>query len=56
MLAGVKGSGIRLAELMMALSMATDLGMGQPLQTALRASAVFARLPCWPSNPDHGAT
>ena len=37
-------SGVRLAELMMALSMATDLGMGQPLETALRSCVVAVRL------------
>ena len=42
--AGVVGSGVRLAELMAALSMATDLGMGQPLETALRTCVVAVRL------------
>src|SRR5579872_399974 len=37
-------SGIRLAELMAALSIATDLGMGQPLETALCACVVAMRL------------
>lgn len=37
-------SGVRLAELMAALSMATDLGMGQPLETALCSCVVAMRL------------
>ena len=37
-------SGVRLAELMAALSMATDLGMGQPLATALSSCVVVMRL------------
>lgn len=37
-------SGVRLAELMAALSIATDLGMGQPLETALRSCVVAMRL------------
>jgi hypothetical protein len=42
--APVTGSGVRLAELMAALSMATDLGMGQPLETALSSCVVAMRL------------
>lgn len=37
-------SGVRLAELMSALSLATDLGMGQPLEFALQACVVGMRL------------
>jgi HD-GYP domain-containing protein (c-di-GMP phosphodiesterase class II) len=37
-------SGVRLAELMAALSIATDLGMGQPLETALCSCVVAMRL------------
>src|SRR6266567_7182029 len=37
-------SGVRLAELMAALSMATDLGMGQPLESALCCCLVATRL------------
>jgi len=37
-------SGVRLAELMAALSVATDLGMGQPLETALSSCVVAIRL------------
>jgi HD-GYP domain-containing protein (c-di-GMP phosphodiesterase class II) len=37
-------SGVRLAELMAALSIATDLGMGQPLETALSSCVVSIRL------------
>lgn len=38
------GSGVRLAELMASLSIATDLGMGQPLETALSSCVVAIRL------------
>src|SRR5438552_3413425 len=37
-------SGVRLAELMAALSIATDLGMGRPLETALCSCVVAMRL------------
>src|SRR5438105_5521856 len=37
-------SGVRLAELMAALSIATDLGMGQPLESALCSCVVAIRL------------
>src|SRR5207237_1180119 len=37
-------SGVRLAELMATLSMATDLGMGQPVETALCSCVVAMRL------------
>src|SRR5438105_14480114 len=37
-------SGVRLAELMAALSIATDLGMGRPLETALCTCVVAMRL------------
>jgi hypothetical protein len=37
-------SGVRLAELRAALSIATDLGMGQPLETALCTCVVAMRL------------
>ena len=40
----VTDSGVRLAELMAALSIATDLGMGQPLETALCSCVVAMRL------------
>jgi HD-GYP domain-containing protein (c-di-GMP phosphodiesterase class II) len=43
-LARAVDSGVRLAELMAALSMATDLGMGQPLETALCSCVVATRL------------
>lgn len=43
--AGVSGDGrLRLAELMAALSMATDLGMGQPMEHALCTCVVAMRL------------
>src|SRR5712675_2260698 len=38
------GSDIRLAELMAALSLATDLGMGQPMEFALSACVLAVRL------------
>jgi len=38
------GSGLRLAELVMSLSLATDLGMGQPMEWALRSCLVGVRL------------
>src|SRR4029079_11906505 len=37
-------SGVRLAELMAALSIATDLGMGQPLESALCSCVLAMRL------------
>lgn len=37
---GVEGSNLRLAELIAALSLATDLGMGQPLEQALRTCLI----------------
>jgi hypothetical protein len=37
-------SGVRLAELMASLSIATDLGMGQPLESALCSCVVAMRL------------
>jgi len=37
-------SGVRLAELMMTLSLATDLGMGQPLEFALSSCILAVRL------------
>src|SRR4029079_18318732 len=37
-------SGVRLPELMAALSVATDLGMGQPLESALCSCVVAMRL------------
>jgi len=39
-----KNSGVRLAELMAALSIATDLGLGQPMEFALSACVVAVRL------------
>jgi response regulator RpfG family c-di-GMP phosphodiesterase len=39
-----KASGIRLAELMAALSIATDLGMGQPMEYAMTSCIVAVRL------------
>jgi hypothetical protein len=37
-------SGVRLAELMAALSLATDLGMGQPMEFALSSCILAVRL------------
>src|SRR5437867_5076475 len=42
--ARVGDSGVHLAELMAALSIATDLGMGQPLESALCSCVVAMRL------------
>jgi HD-GYP domain-containing protein (c-di-GMP phosphodiesterase class II) len=39
-----KDSGVRLAELMMSLSLATDLGMGQPMEFALSSCILAVRL------------
>jgi HD-GYP domain-containing protein (c-di-GMP phosphodiesterase class II) len=42
--AGERDSGIRLTELVAAFSLATDLGMGQPMEHVLRSWAIAARL------------
>ena len=39
-----RGSGIRLAELVAAFSLATDLGLGQPVEHVLRSWLIAARL------------
>ena len=39
-----KGSGVRLAELVGAFSLATDLGMGQPMEHVLRSWLIARRL------------
>jgi len=39
-----KGSGVRLAELIAALSIATDIGLGQPMEFALSSCIVAVRL------------
>ena len=39
-----RGSGIRLAELVAAFSLATDLGLGQPMEHVLRSWLIAARL------------
>ena len=41
---GERDSGLRLAELVAAFSLATDLGMGQPMEHVLRSWAIAARL------------
>src|SRR5919198_115627 len=41
---GMREADVRLAELVGALSLATDLGMGQPLEHALRTCLVSIRL------------
>ena len=41
---GLGGSGVRLAEVLVALSMATDLGLGQPWEHMLRATRIALRL------------
>jgi HD-GYP domain-containing protein (c-di-GMP phosphodiesterase class II) len=42
--AGEVGSGVRLAELVAAFSLATDLGMGQPMEHVLRSWLIAVRL------------
>lgn len=42
--AGERDSGLRLAEVVGAFSLATDLGMGQPMEHVLRSWAIAARL------------
>src|ERR1700730_10567089 len=42
--AGDRSSGVRLAELVAALSLATDLGLGQPQEHVLRQTVVARRL------------
>jgi HD-GYP domain-containing protein (c-di-GMP phosphodiesterase class II) len=42
--AGDQGSGLRLAELLAAFSLATDLGMGQPMEHVLRSWLIAGRL------------
>lgn len=41
---GDRGSGVRLAELVAALSLATDLGLGQPQEHVLRQTVIARRL------------
>ncbi len=43
-LAGARDPGLRLSELIAALSLATDLGMGQPMEHALRTCLLAVRL------------
>jgi hypothetical protein len=42
--AGERDSGLRLAELVAAFSLAMDLGMGQPMQHVLRSWLIAVRL------------
>src|SRR5437667_5340472 len=42
--AGERDSGLRLAELVAAFSLATDLGLGQPMEHVLRSWLIAARL------------
>ena len=42
--AGAQPSGVRLAELVAALSLATDLGLGQPQEHVLRQTVIARRL------------
>lgn len=42
--AGEHDSGLRLTELLAAFSLATDLGLGQPMEHVLRSWAIAARL------------
>ena len=41
---GLVGSGVRLTELLAALSLGTDLGMGHPMEHVLRQSFIVLRL------------
>lgn len=41
---GDRDSGVRLAELVAAFSLATDLGLGQPMEHVLRSWIIAARL------------
>ena len=41
---GMADSGVRLTELLMALSLATDLGFGQPAEHMLRSARIGMRL------------
>jgi len=41
---GLRDSGVRLAELVGAFSLATDLGMGQPMEHVLRSWLIATRL------------
>ncbi len=41
---GDQDSGLRLAELLAAFSLATDLGMGQPMEHVLRSWLIAGRL------------
>lgn len=42
--AGHRDSGLRLAELVAAFSLATDLGLGQPMEHVLRSWLIAVRL------------
>jgi hypothetical protein len=52
---GDPGSGVRLAELVGAFSLATDLGMGQPMEHVLRSWLIAVRLGgAWAWGPRSG--
>jgi hypothetical protein len=40
-------SGVTLAELLVAFSLATDLGLGQPMEHVLRSWQIAAQLATW---------
>src|SRR5260370_11110352 len=50
--AGDASSGVRLAELVVALSLATDLGLGQPQEHVLRQTVIARRLAAAAGLPD----
>jgi hypothetical protein len=50
--AGDHPSGVRLAELVAALSLATDLGLGQPQEHVLRQTVIARRLAAAAGLPD----
>ena len=53
--AGDQGSGVRLAELVASLSLATDLGLGQPQEHVLRQSVIARRLAAAARGDEHEA-
>src|SRR5579859_490004 len=54
--AGDRPSGVRLAELVAALSLATDLGLGQPQEHVLRQTVIARRLAAAAGLPDEQQT
>src|SRR5690242_20127504 len=54
--AGDRPSGVRLAELVAALSLATDLGLGQPQEHVLRQTVIARRLAAAAGLPEEQQT